>query len=135
MPQNSYIAETSQSTQRSELSVLDLRFGDDAVLRRMGEHHLGHPVRVLEKIVDQTPVPADLDHRFAGRAEVFEVCGKSRGGVAVDPRFVELVALRVERARHRVTFVIVDSGIDHGIRQYNTTHLAWQLSRLAAHVT
>ena len=135
MPQNSYIAETSQSTQRSELSVLDLRFGDDAVLRRMGEHHLGHPGRVLEQIVEHTPVPADLDHRFAGRAEVFEVCGKSRGGVAVDPRFVELVALRVERARHRVTFVIVDSGIDHGIRQYNTTHLAWQLSRLAAHVT
>jgi len=48
---------------------------------------------------------------------------------------VELLALRVERAGHRVTFVIVDSGIDHGARQYTTAPLAQGLSRIAAHVT
>jgi hypothetical protein len=48
---------------------------------------------------------------------------------------VELLALRVERAGHRVTFVIVDSGIDHGARQCTTAPLAQGLSRLAAHVT
>ena len=75
--------------------------------------------------------------RFApsGRAEFLEVGGKSRGDVAVDPRFVELLALRVERAGHRVTFVRIDSGIDHGARQYTTAPLAQGLSRLAAHVT
>ena len=115
--------------------VPDLRVRDDAVLRRMREHDLGDAGRVFEQVVKHTPVPASLDHHFAGCAELLEVGGKRRGGVAVDPRFVECLALRVQRAGHRVTFVIVDSRVDHGARQYTTAPLAQALSRLAAHVT
>ena len=35
-------------------------------------------------------VPAGLDDDLAGRAEFLKVGGKSRGDVAVDPRFAEL---------------------------------------------
>ena len=71
----------------------------------------------------------------SGRTKLFEVGDESRGDVAVDPRFVELLALRVARAGDRVTFVRIDSGVDHGARQYTTAPLAQGLSRLAAHVT
>ena len=99
---------------RVDAVVLDLGVRDDAVLRRVRAHDLGNAGRVLEQVVEHAPVPAGLDDDFAGRAEFLEVGGKSRGDVAVDPRFVELLALRVERAGHRVTFVIIDSSGDHG---------------------
>jgi hypothetical protein len=46
--------------------------------------------------------------------ERLEVGGEGGGRIGVDARLADFAALRIERAGHRVAFVIVDSGVIHG---------------------
>ena len=72
--------------------IFDLRIGDDAVFRRVREHHRGDPGGILQQIVEHVPVPTGLDDDLTWLAKFFEVRGKSRRSVVVDLRFVELAS-------------------------------------------
>jgi len=56
--------------------------------------------------------------------------------VVVDAGLSQKAALPVERAGHRIPFMIVDSGVVHGGAKDTTPRLSGRLSSLAAaHVT
>jgi len=112
--------------------VLDLGVGDDAVLGRMRQDHLRHPRSCFEQIVERAPVPAGLDHHFAGSVEPGKVGGEGARIVLVNPRLLDAAVLRVERAGHGVTFVIINSGVVHERRRARAVYTR---SSSPAHVT
>lgn len=104
---------------RVDFVVLVHRLGDDAVLRRVRERHVLHALDPLEQIVERAPVPTRLHDHLARGAQRLDVRLEGFRGVGVDPRFADDAALPVNRAGHRIMFVIIDSGI--------VTHNVWNM--------
>jgi len=99
---------------RVHLIVLDLRIGDDAVLLGVEERDLGDARTIFEQVVERGPVPTRLDHCLARLPQGREAGGEGFRSVVVDASLLQLAALRVQGAGHRITFVVVDSSVVHG---------------------
>jgi hypothetical protein len=91
---------------------------------------------VFEQVVECRPVPTGFDDRFAGLVQGRKVGGEGRGAVVVDAGLLHGSALRVERAGHRITLMVIDSSVYHGGSKDTTFRQSERLTSLiAAHVT
>src|SRR5438477_5812510 len=98
---------------RIESISLDLCIGNKASLVWVGQDHFFHPLKFLELIVDQTPIPACFNDGFAWPFQTGKKLRKPSCAIAFDSSLAQLPPALIQRAQHAVLLVDIYSDVVH----------------------